>query len=61
LKGHHREAFDSGEAPLNEFLRLARYEVPVFRLGRLAVDLRMEDHGLGGLLLSVAGRRCIHA
>jgi GNAT superfamily N-acetyltransferase len=109
-KGHDREAFDSGDAQLNEFLRrharqsherggaktfiasptadkrcvlgfyslspasidyarapalarkgLARYEVPVFRLGRLAVDLRMRGHGLGGQLLLAAGRRCIHA
>ena len=109
-KVHDREAFDCGDAPLNEFLcrharqsherggaktfiasptadkrsvlgfyslspgsidhartpalvrkGLARYEVPVFRLGRLAVDLRMQGLGLGGQLLLAAGRRCIHA
>ena len=29
---------------------LGRYEVPVFRLGRLAVDLAMQGRGLGGRL-----------
>ncbi len=109
-KIHDREAFDCGDAQLNEFLRrharqshdrggaktfaaapinderrvlgfyslspasidyartpalvskgLAKYEVPVFRLGRLAVDLSMQGHGLGGQLLLAAGRRCIQA
>jgi GNAT superfamily N-acetyltransferase len=109
-KVHDREAFDCGEAELNEFLRrharqsnerggaktfvaspvgdeghvlgfyslspasidyartpalvkkgLARYDVPVFRLGRLAVDRVMQGHGLGGQLLLAAGRRCIRA
>jgi GNAT superfamily N-acetyltransferase len=109
-KAHDRDAFDCGDARLNEFLGrharqsherggaktfvssptdderrvlgfyslspasidyartpalarrgLARYEVPVFRLGRLAVDLSMQGHGLGGQLLLAAGRRCIHA
>jgi GNAT superfamily N-acetyltransferase len=109
-KLHDREAFDCGDAQLNEFIcrharqsherggaktfvaspmadkrsvlgfyslspasidhartpalvrkGLARYEVPVFRLGRLAVDLRMQGLGLGGQLLLAAGRRCIHA
>lgn len=109
-RAHEREAFDCGDAQLNEFLRrharqshergaaktfvaapvsnersvlgfyslspasidyartpalarkgLARYEVPAFRLGRLAVDLKMQGQGLGGQLLLAAGRRCIHA
>ena len=109
-KVHDREAFDCGDARLNEFFRLharqsherggaktfvatpigdegrvlgfyslspasiahartpalaskglAKYEVPVFRLGRLAVDQRMQGHGLGGQLLLAAGRRCIQA
>jgi GNAT superfamily N-acetyltransferase len=109
-KAHDREAFDCGDAPLNEFLRrharqshelggaktfvaapidqasrvlgfyslspasidhartpalarkgLAKYEVPVFRLGRLAVGLGMQGQGLGGQLLLTAGRRCIQA
>ncbi len=40
---------------------LARYEVPVFRLGRLAVDRTVQGHSLGGQLLLSAGRRCILA
>lgn len=40
---------------------LARYDVPVFRLGRLAVDVRVQGQGLGGQLLLAAGRRCINA
>ena len=40
---------------------LARYEVPVFRLGRLAVDSTTQGCGLGGQLLLSAGRRCIRA
>lgn len=38
---------------------LGRYEVPVFRLGRLAVALSMQGRGLGGGLLLAAGRRCL--
>lgn len=109
-KAHDREAFDCGEAELNEFLRrharqsherggaktfvatpldedkrvlgfyslspasiayartpalvkkgLARYDVPVFRLGRLAVDRTVQGQSLGGQLLLIAGRRCIRA
>jgi len=40
---------------------LARHDVPVFRLGRLAVDLTQQGKGLGGALLLAAGRRCLHA
>ena len=38
---------------------LARYDVPVYRLGRLAVDKSVQGQGLGGQLLLAAGRRCI--
>jgi len=38
---------------------LARHEVPVFRLGRSAVDRRFQKRGLGGQLLLAAGRRCL--
>jgi predicted GNAT family N-acyltransferase len=38
---------------------LARHDVPVFRLGRLAVDLAVQSQGLGGQLLLAAGRRCL--
>jgi GNAT superfamily N-acetyltransferase len=40
---------------------LARHEVPVFRLGRLAIDRTMQRQGLGGQLLLAAGRRCLRA
>jgi GNAT superfamily N-acetyltransferase len=38
---------------------LARYDVPVFRLGRLAVDRTVQGRGLGDALLLRAGARCI--
>lgn len=38
---------------------LGRYDVPVFRLGRLAVERSMQGRGLGGALLLAAGRRCL--
>ncbi|MGL4637795.1 MAG: GNAT family N-acetyltransferase [Beijerinckiaceae bacterium] len=106
-KHHNRDAFDCGDAQLNEFLKrharqsherggsktflavaedstqilgfyslspaslayartpqvvaqgLARHEVPVFRLARLAVNKSMQGKGLGGQLLLAAGRRCL--
>ena len=39
---------------------LARYEVPVFRLGRLAVDKSAQGKGLGGQLLLAVGRRGLY-
>jgi GNAT superfamily N-acetyltransferase len=39
--------------------RLARYDVPVFRMGRLAVDRTVQGLGLGGALLIAAGKRCM--
>lgn len=38
---------------------LARYDVPVFRLGRLATDLAVQGRGLGGALLLRAAERCL--
>jgi GNAT superfamily N-acetyltransferase len=38
---------------------LARYEVPVFRLGRIAVDRTAQGRGLGGALLLRAAHRCL--
>jgi GNAT superfamily N-acetyltransferase len=38
---------------------LGRYDVPVFRLGRLAVDKSVQGGGLGGALLLRAAGRCI--
>ena len=40
---------------------LARHEVPVFRLARLAVARPVQGQGLGGQLLLAAGRRCLRA
>lgn len=38
---------------------LGRYQVPAFRLGRLAVDLGVQGRGLGGRLLLRAAERCM--
>ncbi len=40
---------------------LARHDVPVFRLARLAVDSTVQGKGLGGQLVLAAGRRCLLA
>lgn len=40
---------------------LAKYDVPLFRLGRLAVDKKLQGQGLGGQLLVAAGKRCFLA
>jgi GNAT superfamily N-acetyltransferase len=40
---------------------LARYDLPVFRLARLAVGRKIQGQGLGGQLLLTAGRRCLLA
>jgi GNAT superfamily N-acetyltransferase len=39
--------------------KLGRYEVPVFRLGRLAVSRSVQGRGLGGDLLLAAGSRSL--
>ena len=39
--------------------KLGRYEVPVFRLGRLAVSVTVQGQGLGGDLLLAAGERAL--
>ncbi|MCW6512997.1 GNAT family N-acetyltransferase [Lichenifustis flavocetrariae] len=38
---------------------LGRYDVPVFRLGRLAIDKNVQGRGLGGALLLRAADRCM--
>jgi GNAT superfamily N-acetyltransferase len=38
---------------------LGRYEIPVYRLGRLAVDRSVQGRGLGGALLLRAAQRCM--
>ena len=40
---------------------LAWHDVPVFRLGRLAVAISVQGKGLGGQLLLAAGQRCLLA
>lgn len=40
---------------------LGRYDVPVYRLGRLAVDRSVQGRGLGGRLLLRAAERCMTA
>jgi GNAT superfamily N-acetyltransferase len=49
--------FDRVPAKLTK--RLARYDVPVFRLGRLAVSSSIHGQGLGGDLLLAAGVRAL--
>ncbi|MFN8882623.1 MAG: GNAT family N-acetyltransferase [Alphaproteobacteria bacterium] len=50
-------AYARTPAPLTR--GLGRYEVLVFRLGRLAVAREWQGQGMGGALLIAAGRRCI--
>ncbi len=38
---------------------LARHDLPIFRLARLAVSVSVQGQGLGGQLLLAAGRRCL--
>ena len=47
------------KVPTNLTKKLGRYEVPVFRLGRLAVAVTMQGRGLGGDLLLSAGERAL--
>ncbi len=39
--------------------KLGRYDVPVFRLGRLATDRSVQGRGLGGELLVAASKRAL--
>lgn len=52
-------AIEFARVPTALTRRLGRYEVPVFRLGRLAVTLTMQGQGLGGELLLAAGERAL--
>jgi len=52
-------AIEFAKVPMTVSRRLARYEVPVFRLARLAVNLANHGGGLGGELLLAAGRRAL--
>ena len=54
-------SLDHARVPPGVTRGLGRYEVPAFRLGRLAVDRSCQGSGLGGQLLIAAGHRCIAA
>jgi GNAT superfamily N-acetyltransferase len=52
-------AIEFARVPATLTRKLGRYEVPVFRLGRLAVSLSMQGRGLGGELVMSAGIRAL--
>jgi hypothetical protein len=52
-------AIEFSRVPATLTRRLGRYEVPVFRLGRLAVSVWVQGRGLGGELLLSAGIRAL--
>ena len=52
-------AIEFPRVPADLMKRLGRYYVPVFRLGRLAVDRSAQGQGLGGDLLMAAGERAL--
>ncbi len=52
-------SLEYARTPLFAKKGLGRYDVPVFRLGRLAVDKTVQGRGLGGALLLRAADRCI--
>lgn len=52
-------AVDFADVPEAAKRGLGRYEVPVFRLGRLAVSTAEQGRGLGGELLMAAGQRAL--
>jgi len=52
-------AIEFARVPAALTRKLGRYEVPVFRLGRLAIDRNFQGRGLGGELLTAAGERAV--
>lgn len=52
-------AIEFARVPSHLTKTLGRYDVPVFRLGRLAIDLSRQGQGLGGELLLAAGERAL--
>ena len=52
-------AIDFTRLPSSLTGRLGRYDVPVFRLGRLAVDRSVQGQGVGSDLLLAAGERAL--
>ncbi|SDR30567.1 Acetyltransferase (GNAT) family protein [Rhizobiales bacterium GAS113] len=54
-----RGTVEFARVPARLTKKLGRYDVPVFRLGRLAIDRSMQGQGLGGDLLLAAGERAL--
>jgi GNAT superfamily N-acetyltransferase len=52
-------AIEFANVPATLTRKLGRYDVPVFRLGRLAVSRDHQGHGLGADLLLAAGARAL--
>jgi hypothetical protein len=52
-------AIEFARAPASLTKGLGRYEVPVYRLGRLAVSIAVQGRGLGADLLLAAGLRAL--
>jgi GNAT superfamily N-acetyltransferase len=52
-------AIEFARVPAELTKKLGRYDVPVFRLGRLAVSTSIQGQGLGGDLLLAAGTRAL--
>lgn len=52
-------AIEFARVPATLTRKLGRYDVPVFRLGRLAIERSAQGRGLGGDLLLAAGERAL--
>ena len=52
-------AIEFARVPAHLTGKFGRYEIPVFRLGRLAVEMSLQGQGLGGDLLLAAGERAL--
>jgi GNAT superfamily N-acetyltransferase len=52
-------AIEFARVPAKLTKKLGRYDVPVFRLGRLAIDRSAQGQGLGADLLLAAGERAL--
>ena len=52
-------SIEFARVPANLTGKLGRYDVPIFRLGRLAADQSAQGQGLGGDLLLAAGERAL--
>lgn len=52
-------SIEFARVPASLTKKLGRYEVPVFRLGRLAVSISLQGRGFGADLLFAAGERAL--